>query len=249
MSNIRINLLSIINSESKDSVNYSIAVYILENLQEMKWMTNTILAKNCNVSKASISRFSQKLGYEDYFQMQLEIATYIAGNSHNMIPGNALQDYIENITSITEKFIKSIDYTLLTKIAIDIKNYKHVVLMGQVQSSLPALSLQHNLTLVGKYAECEQDIVEQLAVLNKTNTDTLVIIFSSGGKFFDRVLKSKKDTSVKNGPKIYYITASESEYYQNVYQSITLQKQYGVTSNIILNMYADLIFLQYRNIK
>ena len=52
MSNIRIQLLNVINRESSDSMNFIIAQYILENLDRRKVITTKELADNCNVSKS-----------------------------------------------------------------------------------------------------------------------------------------------------------------------------------------------------
>ena len=67
MSNIRIQLLNVINRESSDSMNFIIAQYILENLDRRKVITTKELADNCNVSKSSISRFCRKIGYEGFY--------------------------------------------------------------------------------------------------------------------------------------------------------------------------------------
>lgn len=76
MSNIRIQLLNIINRESPDSMNFIIAQYILENLERKKVVSTKELADECKVSKSSISRFCRKLGYEDFLELQIAIGSY-----------------------------------------------------------------------------------------------------------------------------------------------------------------------------
>lgn len=248
MSNIRIKLLTIINKESLDSVNYIIAQYILENLTKMRHLSNTELAHECNVSKASISRFCKKLGYDDYFNLQIEIASYNARDHKGNQDNDKIQNYLLDVVDSSAALMDNLDSETLKELVTDIKNYDRVVLMGQVQSSLPAFSLQHNLTLTGKYVYCTQDLEEHRSMLNKLRQDTLVIVFSSGGKFFDRVLNVERYLKGKDIPKIYFITANESEHYPFIHKNIELLHEYNHTSNILLNMYSDLIYFEYKNI-
>ena len=65
MFNLVIILLSTINTEPKDSNNYKIAKYIIENLHTLEDCTITELSRNCYVSSSSISRFCRDIGLSD----------------------------------------------------------------------------------------------------------------------------------------------------------------------------------------
>ena len=148
MSNIRIQLLNVINRESSDSMNFIIAQYILENLDRRKVITTKELADNCNVSKSSISRFCRKIGYEDFMELQYAIATYnsFIAERFSHIDGVTTKDYVVNYFERSKEIInylnQNMDTDTLEELVKDIHDYKRVVLMGHVQSSFPAISLQ-----------------------------------------------------------------------------------------------------------
>ena len=71
MFNLVIILLSTINSELKDSNNYKIAKYLLENLHTLEDLSISDLANNCFVSNCSISRFCKEIGLDNYNTLKL----------------------------------------------------------------------------------------------------------------------------------------------------------------------------------
>lgn len=156
MSNIRIQLLNVINRESSNSMNFIIAQYILENLDRRKVITTKELADNCNVSKSSISRFCRKIGYEDFMELQYAIATYnsFIAERFSHIDGVTTKDYVVNYFERSKEIInylnQNMDTDTLEELVKDIHDYKRVVLMGHVQSSFPAISLQYYLTILHK---------------------------------------------------------------------------------------------------
>ena len=72
---LRIALFSIIDREEKDSNSYIIARYLLENFNSLSGVSLTEISKNCNLSKAAVSRFCKELGLMDYIDLQMLIRT------------------------------------------------------------------------------------------------------------------------------------------------------------------------------
>lgn len=252
MSNIRIQLLNIINRESPDSMNFIIAQYILENLERKKVVSTKELADECKVSKSSISRFCRKLGYEDFLELQIAIGSYnsfieerftdLKGeNTHALI-----QNYFLDIKEIINHLDQSLEVEVLEELVKDIHDYERVVLMGHVQSSFPAFSLQHYLTILHKFVYSTQDLNEQKEMLETLDDRNLIIIFSAGGKFIERVLDRMNVMNRKHLPKIYVITANKTKHLPFVYKYIELKDSFNYTSPIILDMYSNLISLIYR---
>ena len=116
MSNIRIQLLNVINRESSDSMNFIIAQYILENLDRRKVITTKELADNCNVSKSSISRFCRKIGYEDFMELQYAIATYnsFIAERFSHIDGVTTKDYVVNYFERSKEIINYLNQNMDT---------------------------------------------------------------------------------------------------------------------------------------
>lgn len=61
-----VKLWGVLESEDPNSVNAEIAKILIKNRRNMEHTSSAYLAKLCNVSKPSISRFSRILGYEDF---------------------------------------------------------------------------------------------------------------------------------------------------------------------------------------
>lgn len=252
MSNIRIQLLNIINRDSPDSMNFIIAKYILENLERMKVISTKELAEECKVSKSSISRFCRKIGYEDFMELQISIATYNS-NVNDQFPRleenttkNFIQSYFECTKENIDYLEKHLDIEVLEQLVQDIHDYQRVVLMGHVQSSFPAFSLQHYLTILHKFVYSTQDLNEQKEMLEKFDDRNLIIIFSAGGKFLERVLDRTSVMNRRNTPKIYIITANKTKHFPFVYKYIELWETFNYASSVGLEIYSNLIWLMYR---
>lgn len=251
MSNIRIQLLNVINRESSDSMNFIIAQYILENLDRRKVITTKELADNCNVSKSSISRFCRKIGYEDFMELQYAIATYnsFIAERFSHIDGVTTKDYVVNYFERSKEIInylnQNMDTDTLEELVKDIHDYKRVVLMGHVQSSFPAISLQYYLTILHKFIYSTQDPNEQREMLETLDDQNLIIIFSAGGRFLERVLDRLSVMDRENGPKIYMITANKLKHFPFVHKYIELSEEFSYSSSVILEMYSNFISLIY----
>lgn len=252
MSNIRIQLLNIINRETQDSTNFIIAKYILENLERMKVISTKDLAQECNVSKSSISRFCRKIGYEDFMELQIAVVTYNSFLNERFpnLEGSTTKEYVQNYLGSTKAIIehleRHLDVQVLEGLVQDIHMYKRVVLMGHVQSSFPAFSLQHYLTILHKFVYSTQDLNEQKEMLAGLDERNLIIIFSAGGRFLERVLDRMSVMMRKHAPRIYLITASKTEQLPFVYKHIELMETYDYASSVALEMYSNLISLTYR---
>lgn len=254
MSSIRIRLLSIINHEEMDSTNFVIAKYLLEKIDVLNTISTKEISEECNVSKASISRFCRKIGYEDFQELQYGFITFDPGfaNKYRMKTKKPEEEiihtYLSNVHSAVSNLEETLDFDLLNELVIDMQKYDRVVLMGQVQSSFPAFSLQNDLTSLGKFMYCTENMLEQEKMLKESTEQDLIIVFSAGGRFFERTLSNMKVMNRLNLPKIYFITCNLKYKYEFVYRHIALEKEYGFTSQITLSMYANLITLHYRTL-
>ena len=57
---------TILNNSQQDDIDYTICNYIKMNLKEVAFMSIEELARQSYVSKAKISKFIKKLGYDNY---------------------------------------------------------------------------------------------------------------------------------------------------------------------------------------
>ena len=91
----------------------------------------------------------------------------------------------------------------------DIYQYKKVAAFGYMQSENIALNLQFDLQTSGKILFTCIKFINQVEYIQNADEETLIIIFSESGTYFDRVFqRSKPFKNLKVKPKIYMITSN-----------------------------------------
>lgn len=219
MFNLFIILHSTINSEPKDSNNYKIAKYIIENIEILGNCSLADLAKKCYVSNSSISRFCRDIGLSDFNELRNQMAIYSIEHEQAKNKFN-YKDFDKN--SITQTYIHSVIDNLkhmctnlldqnIQELAKDIFQYKEVAAFGYMQSENVALNLQFDLQTNNKVIYTCIKFIDQIEYIKNANNNTLIIIFSESGTYFNRVFaRTKPFKNLKNKPKIYLITSNFS---------------------------------------
>lgn len=72
-----VKLWGVLESEDPNSVNAQIAKILIKNRLKMEHTSSSYLAKLCDVSKPSLSRFSRLLGYEDFLDFRADLKGYV----------------------------------------------------------------------------------------------------------------------------------------------------------------------------
>ena len=245
-------LLGVIDREEKGSTDYIIADYILHNVYDLEKCSSGDLAKACNVSKSSISRFCRNIGLEDFFSLRVLIKTYQPSKrvkekyAFENRSENDVADYLAESRVRLEEFQASFDYEQLSRIVKDIHDYENVVMMGLYQSACIANSLQKDLLSFNKIVNYVSDIFKQRKILETSTSDDLIIIFSATAAYFESVLPRKNIMNRKSQPKIYVITVSDSSEYDFVHKYIRLASGYNFASCMLLNFYATAVAIEYK---
>lgn len=258
MFNLVIILLSTINSEPKDSNNYKIAKYILENLSELENCTLTELAKQCYVSNSSISRFCKDIGLKDFntLKNQLIRFSYVSKQARE----KKFKFKETSSTSLSQSYINSvidnlkhINYQALDKdinhLVTDIKQYDKVAAFGYLHSENVALNLQYDLRTNGKIIFTRLRFIDQIDYIHHCDEKTLLIIFSESGTYFNRVFQRMKPfASPQNKPKIYMVTANQTvnEPFIDYYIRYNSRDDYASHPYPLMTI-ADLICIAYGN--
>lgn len=194
-------------------VDKKISNYINENKELISKLSVGELAKNANVSSASIVRFSRKLGYSGFGELKIEIAkdltlksndySYIVKDSDvgiNNIVNNITNKTIEAITNITK--LNKLD--VIEKSIEKIINSKSVYVFGVGGSALVALDLQQKLLRINKPTIAFLDSHTQLMVSSNLDKDDIAIAISYSGKSKE-IIKSIENAKSK-GAKCISIT-------------------------------------------
>lgn len=255
MFNLMIILLSTINSEPKDSNNYKIAKYIIENIHEMEDCTISELAKNCYVSNSSVSRFCRDIGLSDFndLRMQLARAPLAFKDAETKFNFQSFDDdfYTSYVLSVTENLKHAFHSNLIKKeietLVEDIRSYKKVAAFGYMQSENIALHLQYDLQTSGKPIFTSIKFSDQAEYIKQADQDTLIIIFSDSGTYFDRVFpRTQPFRHQTNKPKICMVTSNKKINLPYVDSYIHYESRHDYASHPYpLMMIADMICIQY----
>lgn len=259
MFNLLIILLSAINSESKGSNNYRIAKYLIENIDNLEDLTLTELAKNCFVSNSSISRFCKDIGFNDFNTLKNQLAIYPIELSHaknkfnyqGYNPDSLCLSYIQSvINNLHSLYNESFEQSILNLVN-DIYNYKEVAAFGYLNSQNTALNLQYDLQTSGKTIYTCLKYIEQAEFIKNSDENTLIIIFSESGTYFDRVFnRNKPFKDLKNKPKICLVTSNSNITYPFIDSYIRCHNNGDYSSKPYPFMVvADLLCIQYSKLR
>lgn len=245
-------LVAVLEKEEPGSTNYTIAAYLLQNSGSLNNISTSELAKACNVSKASISRFCKKIGLEDFFTLKVLIKNYTPGRTvpekYNFAKTsedditNFINEYLVNVETLK----KTLDRDTLASLAKDIHDYQQVYVMGIQQSAGIAMALQNDLMSFNKYLLQVSEPKIQREVLKNATSKDLILIFSATGSFFEKILSRTSFMKRKDLPRIYLVSVNHVSEFPYVYKQIILGGKYNYASNLLMNFYASLIAIEYK---
>ena len=196
MNKLPVVLLSTLSSLENDSINFTIASYLLEHSADPDSLTIQKIADACHVGIASVSRFVREIGLNNFSDLK-NIAysnDYTFPKIHQRFPFQALKDnYMQAIQACTE----SVDYNMIFSLAHEIHASKTVAIFGLLKAEAAAISLQADLFALNKPALSIYNYKEQFEFIKKADSDTLIILFSDTSSYFKyydiRALKEKLD--------------------------------------------------------
>lgn len=182
--NVLNNLFSLYNNTEEDNI-YHIAIKnLLKHFEEVENCTIYDLAEICSVSKSTIGRLIQKLGYSNLSEFRRDIKlihqkyTYF----NRILPIEMLQSdeivvssYIENMRNILSDLEKNINIAELSKI-VDAMHEAEVVKFYPGGKVFAEIALQINLTMDNKETLALSRYAEQLEDVKTLNSSCVVFI-------------------------------------------------------------------------
>ena len=145
------------------------------------------LAAQCYVSSSTISRFCREIGLADFSELK-ELMRDKKWSYEQLSEPDTVQRHaslVESIKTAFDKTALSIDNEKLMALCKDIAAYQGVAAFGLLKAGAAAQNLQADLLLMGKIIETKIPFAQQAAYLSRAGKDTLIIIFSYSGIYFD----------------------------------------------------------------
>ncbi|AVN64703.1 MULTISPECIES: MurR/RpiR family transcriptional regulator [Mesoplasma] len=238
--------------ENIDSTKNNMIKYINENTSDFLAISIDSIARKVGISVSSVSRFSQKMGFNSFKDLQLYVneENIKKNKSYIINDGTTIEEIIENITTYNSYTIKETSDILnkneIDKITKKIITSKVVLIYGVGSSALAAQELNTNLKKTGINCAYFSDFHSVLAILSTFNDDGLVILISSSLKSHE--VKFIYDYCYKNKMQNLLITKDTTilEYepsYKITFKTIDQKERYSSISSKTAQLFiADIIF-------
>ncbi|MDO4690889.1 MAG: MurR/RpiR family transcriptional regulator [Fusobacterium sp.] len=196
------------------NIEKKIANYILNNINELKNLNTYEIAQNCDVSQASIVRFSKKLGFSGFPNFKISLVQDLGKiNLENEI--SVLDDEIDSKDSfstickkIAAKNINAVQNTIsildtkeIEKAINMIEKAKKIMIIGVGFSGIVAKDFSFKLTEIGKNVIFETDQHMQLSYLTTFTKKDIVFAISYSGQTKE-VYSLVKEAKARNIPII-----------------------------------------------
>ena len=175
-------LLSSLSSMKADSTNAIILNTILEHINED--ISIKLIAEESHVGIASVSRFIKSLGLTSFSELRQLLLTnnqtatfYLSETSVSALEKTNVSAVHETVQSIS---IDSID-----ELCKEINQSSDVFIFGLGKAESAAICLQNDLLSLGKKTYSTIQFKEQIECIEKADKNTLILIFSATGSYFD----------------------------------------------------------------
>ena len=187
-----------------------VATYVLENTEQVLYMSITDLADACGVGDTSVYRFCRTMGLQGYQEFKVQLSLCHAGFDSAIHVGSkaGIEDLADCVMKVNMKAIQD-TYMLLDRVTID----KVVTMMDEARrvyffgigDSLLIAKIAYNrfLRITGKVFCIDDPHVQSMAV-SIANEEDLIILISYSGATKDNIHVAKEAKKV--GAKIACIT-------------------------------------------
>lgn len=182
---------------STNDIDNALNKYFIEHYYEAKNYNIYEIAEECNVSRSSIRRFCQKIGFENFFAMKT------AMKQHNS-KGKVISDtaYRKNLTSQISTIIHELDSRMDTDeigiISQHIKEAENFYLLTENTENYVSTEFQVQLARYGKVVWPITTKKQFLTMKNQFKINDLIFSISVSGKYAQNIENNLKNCSSKS---------------------------------------------------
>lgn len=216
MKKFRNGLYAILNSRDPGSPEYRIAHFLIRKVPEVGELSISDVAEGSFVSKSSVSRFCQRIGYADFRSMSQTMRksqTYRYRRYDEYVAladgDEALDLYFLQLNRCIEAVAAYANRERLDRLTDLIMEHEKIGVFGQMHSLPIAMNFQMELSTIERFASCPLMLPEQERYVMEAGEDTLVIVISSSGKYFE-YYQSRPSFSSKRRPHLVLVTSNTS---------------------------------------
>ena len=177
-------IINYYNESPRSTVYFNVAKTLLENLDIVQLDTIYEWAERCNVSTATMSRFSQKVGFKSFVDMKSELAHVLSNYNvmNQYVPLNQIASFSSLLSAYEDilrrkidVFFEELDEDEILRCINIIRKYDRIRLYIH-GVDINQLSLQQELIMDGKSAKSIRNSAEQLEDIDFLGPEDLVVI-------------------------------------------------------------------------
>lgn len=185
---------------------------ILKDLNKVQMYSLTEMSEQIKITKTTILRFCQKMGYSGYTEFRYDCVKYVnsLSNAERLIEDE--NEKIINVEKIYMDTIKLLHYTLkdedFKSLAAMIQSARKVRCVGEINSEVTCLQLKYALAMYGIDADVLPSKANVKAVDLITNEQDLLIVMSASAN--SDIVKEAYSLKENNGCRIALVTMNPS---------------------------------------
>lgn len=247
-------LFLIVNQNRPEDPEYVLAKYFLEHYTRLGKMNIYDLADACYVSRSSIRRFCQRIGYDNFKDLKHEFKEFDYQYNYFM-KLTSKSDYRSWLAGEIEEMVKELDYRLDTdemeRIAERIHDSKNVVFLSSYSSIMCIMEFQRPLILSGKLVRVMTDMTMEESFLEELTPEDYVVTVSATGNFarvmqqkllsiqaYKVLLTSSRNQEIEEPyDKVYHMSAKDYSDVKSVYSKYGLEYFFDVLYSTYVRKY------------
>lgn len=219
-------LFSIINENYEEDSNYKLAYYFLEHYHELSKLNIYDVAADCFVSRSSVRRFCQTIGYENFLELKTVFSEYDDQYSYYMLHANR-DSYRERLTSEINSMIEELNRRMNTQevdiIADRMFNSRYVVFLTSETSTSYVKDFQQAMILHNRMIHIVSEAYTDNTLIRRLDNRDYLITISATGTFakalngylsdcqaYKILFTLNRDEEVKQQyDKVYYLSSTD----------------------------------------
>lgn len=249
-------LLAMMNSHGRDDADYVLARYFLQHFSELDKLNIYQVAQDCFVSRSSIRRFCQSIGYENFSGLKAEAQEWELHRTAftNYVNRPNFPAYVHNsLNDMTLEINRLAELQNLDRLVGRIHDSREIFMLTSDYSSMAAREFQQEMIVMDRLVTLITDSDPSPEKLNAVTPDSILITSSATGNYamavnsVVRQLDTYKVLITLNRDKRFYGSYNDI-FYLSEQQKLNADLQYkqrSVYTRYSINYFFDLLYSRY----
>ena len=208
------NLLRVFNDNAAGSANYELAKFFLEHYQSIPKMNIYDAAENNHVSRATVRRFCEQLGYPNFKELKDHFQDFNDGREkyRAFFSGDDFRSkLVHELVAMTDDLSTRMNTPETRSIINSIKNSDQIVVLASSETINAVQTFQQEMVYFGKTIRIAADHSALEAIRPQITEKSLVIVISISGMFAKTVISKLNNLP---GNKVLFTLKRDVEFNQ-----------------------------------